>query len=157
MIQNLMIFILLALLFLLLFLLRYRTIKTWYTKVPFQETEKRLVDSISEAGWVLLSMHDIQARLINAGFDIKRIAVYEICRPDYAAAVLREDDSKKFSALMPCRISLFELKDGTTGVSMLNAGLMASFFGGVVLRVMSKAARESEQIIHQTIKPKINE
>jgi uncharacterized protein (DUF302 family) len=155
--QNILIFILFALLLLLIFMLRYRTIKTWYTKAPFQEAEKRLVDSISEAGWVLLSMHDIQARLINAGFDMKRIAVYEICRPDYAAAVLREDANKKFSALMPCRISLFELEDGTTGISMLNAGLMSTFFGGVVLRVMSKAARESEQIIHKTIKQTINE
>ncbi|MFO7723860.1 MAG: DUF302 domain-containing protein [Bacteroidales bacterium] len=152
MIQTILIILLLIILVVMIFMMRNRTINTYFSKASFQDTEKVLVDTIAEKGWKLLSMHDIQSRLVNAGFDFKRIAVYEICRPDYAAMVLEKDVNKKFSSLMPCRISVYELADGTTGLAMINAGLLSQFIGGVVLHVMSKAARESEEIIHLTIK-----
>jgi uncharacterized protein (DUF302 family) len=152
MIQTILVLILLIILLVMFFMMRNRTINTYLTPAPFQDTEKMLVDTIAEKGWKLLSMHDIQSRLVNAGFDSRRIAVYEICRPDYAAKVLEKDINKKFSSLMPCRISIYELEDGSTGLAMINAGLLSRFFGGVVLQVMSKAARESEEIIYQTIK-----
>ncbi|HRZ41973.1 MAG TPA: DUF302 domain-containing protein [Bacteroidales bacterium] len=131
---------------------RRNAIESFSTAAPFEKMEATLVNTIQEAGWKLLSMHDIQARLVGAGFDVKRIAVYEICRPDYAAAVLEKDTNKRFSALMPCRISIYEMQDGTTGMSMINADLLATLFGGVVKRIMGKAASESEIIIHKAIK-----
>lgn len=136
----------------LFFYFRKGAIKTYSTEASFQDVEKVLVETIAAEGWKLLSMHDIQARLVNAGFDIKRVAVYEICRPDYAASVLSDDRSKKFSSLMPCRISLYELQDGGTGLSMINAGMLSAIFGGVVKRVMSHAAAESDIIIVKTLK-----
>lgn len=131
---------------------RRRAIESFLSAAPFEKLEASLVSTIHDAGWKLLSMHDIQARLVGAGFDIKRISVYEICRPDYAAAVLEKDGNKRFSALMPCRISIYEMQDGTTGLSMINAGLLATLFGGVVKRLMGNAASESEIIIHKAIK-----
>jgi uncharacterized protein (DUF302 family) len=155
--QIIIIFILMIIIVLIIILLKNKAINTYLAKAPFQDTEKILVDTITEKGWKLLSMHDIQSKLVNAGYDFKRIAVYEICRPDYAAAVLEKDINKKYSALMPCRISIYELMDGTTGLAMINAGLLSKFFGGIVLKVMSKAAYESEEIIYQTIKKAENE
>lgn len=152
MMEMIIILILLATIVLMVSLLRRKMIITYRSSAPFQSVEEILVETISSAGWKLLSMHDIQARLVNAGFDSKRVAVYEICKPDYAAAVLERDENKKFSALMPCRISIYELSDGSTGLALMNAGLMSAFFGSVVRRVMSKASKESFDIIEQTIK-----
>ncbi len=139
------------LILILVWLMRRRTIQVFYTDKPFDQTADDLARNVDEAGWKLLTTHDIQEKLTGAGYDFKRISVYEICRPDYAAAVLKRDSNKKFSSLMPCRISLYELKNGQTGLAMINAGLLSSLFGGVIARVMGKAARESELIIHNTM------
>ena len=135
----------------LIFVFSRKTIKTFTSSAPFQDLENALVETVAERGWKLLSMHDLQAKLVNAGYDFKRIAVFEICKPDYAAAVLELDRNKKFSALMPCRISMYETAEGGTGISMINSGLMARLFGGVVNRVMGRASDESEEIIQTTI------
>ncbi len=137
------------------FVLKRSAIKSYHSPAPFQRLEQALVSTIEETGWKLLSTHDIQSKLVGAGYDFKRIAVFEVCKPAYAAEVLKQDKNKKFSSLMPCRISLYEHEDGTTGISMMNAGMLSRVFGGVVARVMGKASRESEQIIQKTIEKAI--
>jgi uncharacterized protein (DUF302 family) len=52
------------------------------------------------------------------------------------------------TAMMPCRIGVWEGKDGATYVSKLNTGLMGKMFGGVVGEVMGgRVAREEDAIL----------
>jgi uncharacterized protein (DUF302 family) len=139
-------------LLLVIWLIRKNAIQVFYTDAPISDVETRLQESIDKAGWKLIASHDVREKLENAGFPMLAVKVYEICKPDYAAAVLEKDHNKKFSALMPCRVSLFETNEGRTGISVMNAGMLANLFGGVVARVMGKAAAETETIIKYTLK-----
>ena len=117
----------------------------------FNETVRIFEDAVSEAGWSILQVHDMQQILENHGHDVAAVKIFELCSSRYSAEILVEDDARLISPMMPCRVSIYEKSDGTTHIARMNSVLMAKPFGGVIARVMDTAAVETEEVIEAVL------
>lgn len=124
--------------------------KSHYT---FEETLERLQQAVDEKGWKTPHVHDLQATMAKFNYEVRKVKVMEVCKPDVAQLILSQDDERIASTLMPCRISVYEKSDGQVYVSRLNSVKMGGLFGGIIKQAMDVAGNESEEIIQSvTIK-----
>lgn len=117
------------------------------SKHDFETTIAELEKSVEAKGWKLPHINDLQATMEKFGKDVRKVKVYEICHPDHAYRILSQDDERIVSALMPCRIAVYEKSDGDVYLSVLNAGLMSRPMNKLIRSTMSVAAEETEEII----------
>ncbi|MFZ6034290.1 MAG: DUF302 domain-containing protein [Melioribacter sp.] len=122
------------------------------SKYTFSET----VDSLSRLGnrngWKIVAIHDLQKSLKKNGKEVLPVNIIEFCNPEYSYEVLKEDNYKAVSALMPCRISVYEKSDGKTYISRINPEFLAASFGNVKNSPMAKAIGDVEYILSRLLK-----
>ena len=117
------------------------------TQVPydFPTSISKVENAIKNAGWGIPGQIDVNQMTAKKGVNLGvKVHIIELCKPQYAKGVL--ESSPVFSAMMPCRIGVFE-RDGKTFVAKMNTGLMSMFFGGVAGKTMKKVAAEEEEIL----------
>ncbi len=117
-----------------------------------EESETMIQKKVKELGWSVPAKHDLKETLAKHDISIRHAKVFEICKPDYAARILKRSQERIVSAMMPCRIAIYEKEDGKTYISRMNSRLMAKPMKGVIPSVMKLAAIESEQILQSVIK-----
>lgn len=117
----------------------------------FDDTVRVFEQTVRDAGWSVLQVHDMQGILKSHGHDVAAVQIFELCSSRYSAEILVEDDARLISPMMPCRVAIYEKSDGTTYISRMNSILMAKPFGGVIARVMDQAAVETEEVIHAVL------
>jgi len=122
------------------------------SKYGFEETVEVFTAKVDEAGWSILQVHDMKSILLRHGHDVDNVQIFELCSSKYSAEILKLDDERIVSPLMPCRIAIYEKSNGKTYVTRMDSKLMARPFGGVINKVMQTAAVETEEIIAQIIK-----
>lgn len=118
----------------------------------FEETTKIFQKEVESAGWSVVGYQNMQEILRGHGHDVKEIKIYELCSAKYSALILKEDDERIVSPLMPCRVAIYKKSDGNTYIARLNSLLMAKPFGGLIDRVMQEAGKQVEGIIGRIIK-----
>jgi len=118
----------------------------------FEETVAAINASAIEQGWKVPAVHNIQGSLHKAGHtDMGRATIIELCQPDYAYAILKNDDEKIMTAMMPCRIGVYEKSNGEVYVSTMNVGIMGMMFGGNIATVMGQVSKEDEEILQEIV------
>ncbi len=117
----------------------------------FDETVERFREEIDAAGWGILNYHDMQEVKAGHGFEVMNVKVFDLCSAEYSYNILRLDDERIVSPMMPCRISIYEKNDGNTYISRMNSPLVARFFGGEINETMQIAAAETEEVIEKLI------
>ena len=122
------------------------------SKYDFEKTVEVLKQSIEDHDWKLPTVHDLQATMHKYGKDVRKVKVFELCHPDHAEQILKESEERIVSAMMPCRIAIYEKADGKVYISRMNSSLMAGTMGGVIKETMSVAAAENEDILEAIIK-----
>ncbi|MGQ8337639.1 DUF302 domain-containing protein [Sunxiuqinia sp. A32] len=122
------------------------------SKYDFDKTAEMIIESTKTNKWSMPHHYDLQATMAKHGFSVKPVKVFSVCKPDVAVRVLGSDDDQHVSAMMPCRIAIFEKKDGKTYVSRLNAGLLSKILGGNIKAVMGDAGDDSEKILEPLFK-----
>ncbi|WP_299576166.1 DUF302 domain-containing protein [uncultured Sunxiuqinia sp.] len=113
----------------------------------FTETIERIEQSVQENNWSIPHQYNLQATLSKHGFEVKPVRVFSICKPDLAARLLTGDADRQLSAMMPCRIAIFEKSDGKTYITRINAGLLSKLLGAHAKAVMGEAGEGSEEIL----------
>lgn len=121
------------------------------SKLDFDATVEAIASSATENKWSMPHQYDLQATMKKHGFDVQPVKVFSLCKPEHAYKILGSNEERLVSALMPCRVAVFE-KDGKTYVSMLNAGLFSKFMGKKVSNVMGEASAENKQILAPVIR-----
>lgn len=121
------------------------------SKLGFDETVETIAQSAKDNKWSMPHMYDLQATMKKHNLDVNPVKVLSLCKPEHAYQILNSDEVRSVSALMPCRVAVYE-KGGKTYVSMLNAGLFSKFMGKKVSSVMGAASSENEQILTPVIK-----
>lgn len=116
------------------------------SKLDFEETIEAIESSAKANNWSMPHQYDLQATMKKHGFDVQPVHVFSLCKPAHAHEILSGNDERLASALMPCRIAVYE-KKGTTYVSMLNSGLFSKFMGAKIKEVMGAASEENKQIL----------
>jgi uncharacterized protein (DUF302 family) len=113
--------------------------------------QDRAVEAILEAaaarGWSVPTVHHLSEGLDEAGRRRPAATVVELCRPDYAAGLLEGDEARAVTAMMPCRLSVYETSRGTVVISRMNVAFMGWLFGGRAREVMARASRASEELV----------
>lgn len=113
----------------------------------FNETVEIFQERVSEAGWGILNTHDMQAIKANLGYEVLPVKIFDLCSGAYSYEILRLDDERIVTPMMPCRISIYEKSNGKTYIAMMNSGLVAKLFGGTINEVMQKATKEIKQVV----------
>ncbi|WP_297086941.1 DUF302 domain-containing protein [uncultured Draconibacterium sp.] len=121
------------------------------SKYGFEETVAKIEQSVKDNDWSMPHLYDLQATMKKHGFDVKPVKVFSLCKPDHAYKILSSDEERVVSALMPCRVAVYE-RNGKTYVSMLNSGLFSKLMGNKVKTVMGAASEENKQILAPVIK-----
>ena len=118
----------------------------------FAETYDKIENSIVDHNWEIQRVYEIDECMENYGYDtIKNISIFSICKPDNVATILQADENKRVTAIMPCRIAVYEDSHGGVSVSRLNISLMSKMFGGVIEDVMQKVAIDEDKILYGII------
>lgn len=122
------------------------------SKYDFEKTVEMLGESVKEQSWRMPGQYDLQQIMATNGFQVKPVKVFSICKPDIAVRILDKDNDRHVSAMMPCRVAVFEKADGKTYISRINAGLFARLLSGNAGAVMGDAGEGSEKVLQTIIK-----
>lgn len=126
-------------------------IKKSESHYSFDETIERLKAAVEERGWKVPCIHDFQETLAKNGLVVKRTIVIEVCKPPIVYRLLKGDKERYLSAIMPCRIAIYELNGHRVMISRMNGQSVGAYFTGAVRRCLKDAAKESEEIIWAAI------
>ncbi len=117
----------------------------------FEETVEKLTTEIEKKSWHISAIHDLQQTLKMNGKEVLPVKVFELCHPKFAAEILRKDDERVISSMMPCRVSVYQKSNGKTYLSRMNTSAFAKSFGGVIEHVMIDSSREVEEMIRPVL------
>jgi len=122
------------------------------SKYDFEETVGRLEEASYENGWEVLHTYDLGNCLYEEGFGSNlNITVLSICQSEYSYEILQEDDNKKIAAIMPCRIGVYEDREGDVYITRMNIGLFSKVFTGTIGEILGLVAADDEKIIKNII------
>lgn len=120
----------------------------------FKETIEWLEGAANEQNWKVIAIHNMQDALDKNGFQVLPIKVFSICLPEIANKVLSQDEDRIISAMMPCRISVYEKSDRNTYISRINTDLMVSNFEGNMKEVMESTGSKIEELLKPVVQSK---
>lgn len=127
-------------------------LNVYKSNLNFEETVAAINSAAINQGWKVPKIYDIQKSLQSAGHeDMTRVKIISICNPHHAYNVLKFDENKKITAIMPCRVGIYEKKDGQVYLSEMNIGFVSKMFGGTIAEVMSQVADEQHDLIKEII------
>lgn len=113
----------------------------------FDKTVTTIVENAKANQWLVPKVYDFQAALIARGqADPGKIKIIKLCRPEYAAKMLSDEDSRYVSVMMPCSVSVYEKSDGVY-VSSMNMSLMSKVMGGHVGEILADVAADDKVIL----------
>jgi len=76
------------------------------SKYGFDQTVQAFIGEVESAGWKVVGQHDMQATLANFGHDVRAVKIIEVCSAQYSATILKLDNERIVSPLIPCRIAI---------------------------------------------------
>lgn len=121
------------------------------SRYSFSETVAKLKSEADKKAWKISVIHDLKETLKKNGIDVLPVTVFELCHPKHSSKILQKDDERIVSAVMPCRVSIYEKSNGKTYISRMNSGILAKSFGGTVETVMGEASKEVEEMLNLLI------
>lgn len=128
-------------------------IQTRASKYGFERTLDMIDSSSTENGWAVLKEIDLGKRMEKAGYDdAPRVKVVELCHAENTYEVLKNEDDMFVSAIMPCRMAVYEKGNGKIYISRMNIGLMSRFFSPNVKKIMGGVAEDDENILRDIVK-----
>jgi uncharacterized protein (DUF302 family) len=113
----------------------------------FEETAALLEKSAKEHQWRIPAVHDMQKTMKSIEKTVPNERIFELCKPEYAYEVVRNDEERIASTMLPCRVAIYEKSDGKTYVSLMNMNLMGQLMNGTLPGMMKKASGEIDEII----------
>lgn len=122
------------------------------SKKSFDQTVEWLEKTAKENNWKVTHIHNLQMSMEKNGYEVLPVKVLALCQPHHAVKVLGTDDERIVSAMMPCRISVYEKSDGKAYLSRMNTKAMAGNFEGAVKELMVVTYEEIEKMIEPVIK-----
>jgi len=112
---------------------------TYKSKFDFEETISSLEESAKKNGWTIPEIRDLQQDYIEKGLeDMTKVKILYFCNAQGGYNILKNDDYKKMSVMMPMGVSVFETNDGQVRIAAMDIGFMSMMFGGTVKKVLQE-------------------
>ena len=111
-----------------------------------EETVRHIEQKAVASGWVVSSVMPLdQSVKKHGGGELPPVRLVNLCQANHAHEILKDEDNRTVSVMMPCTISVYRKDDGNTYVGAMNAGLLGKMFGGTVARVMGGDVAEAQR------------
>jgi uncharacterized protein (DUF302 family) len=112
---------------------------THKSKLNFDETVSSLEASAKRNGWTIPEIRDLQQEYIEDGLeDMTKVKILYFCNAQGGYNILKNDDYKKMSVMMPMGVSVYETNDGQVKIAAMNIGFMSMMFSGTVKKVLQE-------------------
>ena len=118
------------------------------TQAGFAETLKLLKEQLAADGWALVAEIDLGARMAKKNVTVPGgLVILEMTSGGNTIPLLRNEETRYISALMPCSVSVYGLADGRTVISRMNAGAMAPMLDPRIADAMRKSSAQLDASI----------
>ncbi|MFV1917030.1 MAG: DUF302 domain-containing protein [Patescibacteria group bacterium] len=107
----------------------------------FDEAVSSVEKETDKADFKVLHIHDVKETLAGKGFEIEPFKIIEVCKAQFAYAVLKADI--KIGLFLPCKINVY-VKGGKTYISGMRPIVLPRLFPSVDLGDLPK---EVDQVI----------
>ena len=119
---------------------------------PFgvEETAARIqrnIQGLEDRGWKLSGLRDPSKAVAASGSNVLPVLLVEACSTKYSAPLLKEDETRALSILMPCTITVYKKDNGKTYITLMNSGLMGKMFGQKVGEIMGEVAKDQAEFV----------
>ncbi len=119
---------------------------------PFgvEETAARIqanIKALSGNGWALSGLRDPSRAVAAAGGNVLPVLLVEACSTTYSKPLLKDDETRILSILMPCTVTVYKKDNGKTYIGIMNAAMMGKLFGAKVAGIMAKVAADQQKFI----------
>lgn len=122
------------------------------SKFDFAQTVDTLSKILTEGGWKVTMIHDLQETMKKNGKEVLPVKVMEICNPTLAYQILSKDELRDVTPMLPCRVSIYEKGDGKTYVSRMNSPAFAGMIGSDAAATINEAFERSEEFVKRVIR-----
>jgi uncharacterized protein (DUF302 family) len=118
------------------------------SRFDLETTLRMIMEKALQTGWKVPFVHDLKESLFKAaGKIVLPVKVIELCNPAFSGPLLENDEGRRVSILMPCRIAVYEKSDGTVWIGRMNTDRMAAGFGGIIAESMAGASQGIEALL----------
>jgi uncharacterized protein (DUF302 family) len=119
---------------------------------PFgvEETAARIQQNIQRLegrGWKLSGLRDPSKAVAASGTNVMPVLLVEACSTTYSAPLLKDDETRALSILMPCTITVYKKDNGKTYITLMNSALMGQLFGANVAKIMGEVAKDQAEFV----------
>lgn len=122
------------------------------SKLNFEETISSIRESAVKHGWEIPTIHNLQQEYQAAGLnDMTRMKIIYFCNPYGGYRILKDDQNKSMSVMMPMGVSVYETNDGQVYIAGPNLGLMSTMFAGTVKETFKEGAANFEKTLENII------
>lgn len=113
------------------------------------ETVRMISENAKKQGWAVKNIVDMQKSMKKKlNKDIPATKVMKLGQAEYAYALIKNDDTRFVSAMMPHSIAVYEKSDGSTYISSMNMELIGQLFGGETERIMGQVQADDDIILN---------
>jgi uncharacterized protein (DUF302 family) len=82
------------------------------------------------------------------GYLVDPVLVVSLCNPSHANNILSNISSRRISAMMPCRLAVYE-KEGKTYTSIFNSKIICPFLNRDDRKTLMATTKETIQILNK--------
>ena len=116
-----------------------------------EETAARIqrnIQRLETRGWKLSGLRDPSKAVAASGTNVMPVLLVEACSTKYSGPLLKEDETRALSILMPCTITVYKKDNGKTYITLMNSGLMGKMFGAKVGEIMGEVAKDQKEFVN---------
>lgn len=113
-----------------------------------EETAARIqrnIQRLEGRGWALSGLRNPAKAVAAGGSNVPPVLLVEACSTKYSGPLLKVENSRIYSILMPCTITVYKNDDGSTSIGTMNAGLMGKLFG--ISEIMDEVFADQQEFI----------
>ena len=119
---------------------------------PFgvEETAARVqqnIQMLASRGWKLSALRNPAKAVAAGGTNVPPTLLVEACSTKYSAPLMKDDETRILSILMPCTITVYKKDDGKTYIGTMNSGLVGRMFGAKVGAIMAEVAKDQKEFV----------
>jgi len=125
-------------------------LKEYESPFGVEETAARVqanIQGLENRGWKLSALRNPAKAVAAGGTNVLPVLLVEACSTKYSAPLLKEDETRILSILMPCTITIYKKDNGKTYIGTMNSGLMGKMFGAKVAAVMAEVAKDQAKFV----------
>lgn len=127
--------------------------KTYTSKFGFDETVKKLHENALNNGWTIPDVRNLQQEYVDSGIkEMTQLKVLYFCNSQGGYSIIKNDEKKAMSVMMPMGVSVYEKKDGSVEIAAMNIGMMGGMVSGEAKEVFADGGERLEASLREIIK-----